>query len=91
MESSWFRYWSLYLQKSVRGDFETEVSFIWKSLFASGRWSKSLWGVVMGMPFNAIGASILGSYGFKDRAKGFREIRNNYSISEYFRITRWLN
>jgi len=62
------------LQKSFKGDFETEVSLIWKYLSASGRWSKSLWGVVMGMIFSAIGASILGSCGFKDGGKGFGEM-----------------
>jgi len=34
-------------------------------------WSKSLWGVIMDMIFNAIWAFVLGSCGFKDRGKGF--------------------
>ena len=45
----------------------------------------------MGITFSVIGASILGSCGFKDGVNGFKRIGNNWSVSEYFRTTRWRN
>lgn len=37
----------------------------------------------MGMIFNAIGESILGSYGFKDMGKGFQ---GNWEKLAYYRV-----
>jgi len=47
------------------------MSLILKSLFANERWSKSLWGVEICRIFNATGATILGSCGFKDEGESF--------------------
>ena len=65
ISSAWFMNLSLLWQCILSRSSIMVVSFIWKSLLAKGRWSRSKWGMEMGLTSIAIGAAIPSSYGFE--------------------------